>query len=125
MTSGHDDPLEEPARPEGPRDLANWAMPVGRLHVTQVPEGVANINVDGRRVVGAIQGFGQLWRKTYRIRLHGAAVTPAEVIAVWKERFSSFWPMEAASTPRSRAWGQAWWPCWTRCCPVISACRAA
>jgi hypothetical protein len=56
---------------------------------------VDNINVDGRRVVGVIQGFGQLWRKTYRIRLEGAAVTPAEVIAVWKQRFASFWPADS------------------------------
>jgi hypothetical protein len=49
------------------RDLANWATMVRRLHVTEVPNGVDNINVDGRRLVGAIQGFGQLWRKTYQI----------------------------------------------------------
>jgi hypothetical protein len=57
------------------RDLANWATAVRRLQVSEVPDGVDNINVDGRRVVGVIQGFGQLWRKTYRIRLEGAATT--------------------------------------------------
>ena len=72
------------------RDLANWATAVRRLQVSEVPDGVDNINVDGRRMVGAIQGFGQLWRKTYRIRLEGAAVTPGEVIAVWKQQFASF-----------------------------------
>jgi hypothetical protein len=77
------------------RDLANWATAVRRLQVSEVPDGVDNINVDGRRVVGVIQGFGQLWRKTYRIRLEGAAVTPAEVIAVWKQRFASFWPADS------------------------------
>jgi hypothetical protein len=56
---------------------------------------VDNINVDGLLVVGVIQGFGQLWRKTYQIRLEGAAVTPAEVIAVWKQRFASFWPADS------------------------------
>jgi hypothetical protein len=74
------------------RDLANWATAVRRLQVSEVPDGVDNINVDGRRVVGVLQGFGQLWRKTYRIRMDGAAITPAEVIAVWKQRFAGFWP---------------------------------
>ena len=34
-----------------------------------MPEGAANVNVQGRREVGALQGFGQLWQKTYRVRL--------------------------------------------------------
>lgn len=92
MTTGHDELAEDQTQLAAGRDLANWATAVRRLQVSQVPDGVDNINVDGRRVVGAIQGFGQLWRKTYRIRLEGAAVTPAEVIAVWKQRFASFWP---------------------------------
>src|SRR4029453_5740890 len=97
MASQHDQliedlPHQDQARLAAGRDLANWATAVRRLQVSEVPDGVDNINVDGRRVVGAIQGFGQLWRKTYRIRLDGAAVTPAEVIAVWKQHFASFWP---------------------------------
>jgi hypothetical protein len=92
MTSQLDQLTEDQARLAAGRDLANWATMVRRLQVSEVPDGVDNINVDGRRVVGVIQGFGQLWRKTYRIRLEGAAVTPAEVIAVWKQHFASFWP---------------------------------
>jgi hypothetical protein len=92
MASGDHQLVEDQAQLAAGRDLANWATAVRRLHVTEVPDGVDNLNVDGRRVVGAIQGFGQLWQKTYRIRLEGATVTPAEVIAVWKQRFASFWP---------------------------------
>jgi hypothetical protein len=92
MAGRHNELTEDQAQFAAGRDLANWATAVRRLHVSQVPDGVDNINVDGRRVVGVIQGFGQLWRKTYRIRLEGADVTPAQVIAVWKERFASFWP---------------------------------
>jgi hypothetical protein len=92
MASRHNQLTEDQAQLAAGRDLANWATMVRRLHVTEVPDGVDNINVDGRRLVGAIQGFGQLWRKTYQIRLAGAAVTPQEVIAVWKQRFASFWP---------------------------------
>jgi hypothetical protein len=95
MASPDNQLTEDQAELAAGRDLANWATAVRRLHVSEVPDGVDNLNVDGRRVVGVIQGFGQLWRKTYRIRLEGAAVTPAEVIAVWKQRFASFWPADS------------------------------
>ena len=49
-----------------PRDAAFWAQRIERLEVSDVPEGAANVNVQGRREVGALQGFGQLWQKTYR-----------------------------------------------------------
>ena len=67
-----------------------WARPVPRLHVGEVPTGATGINVEGRRPSGALQGFGQLWQKTYRVRLGGVA--PAEVLGTWKERFTEFWP---------------------------------
>jgi hypothetical protein len=86
-----DSGMEQP-HVEAARDAANWAKAVHRLRVSEVPDGVANINVSGRRAIGPIQGFGRLWQKTYRVPLEGAAVSPAEVVAVWKERFSSFWP---------------------------------
>jgi hypothetical protein len=39
-----------------------------------------------------LQGFGQMWQKTYRVRLKGADVQPTEVIKQWKENFPKFWP---------------------------------
>lgn len=51
-----------------------------------------NLNVEGRQVVGPLQGFGQMWQKTYTIRLSGASVSPKQVIETWKDNFSSFWP---------------------------------
>jgi anti-anti-sigma factor len=68
-----------------------WAAPVSHLVVTEVPAGVVNLNVQGRQLSGPIRGFGQLWQKTYEIRLAGA-VTPPEVIWAWKNNFASFWP---------------------------------
>src|SRR6266699_5006313 len=75
-----------------PRDAANWAQQVSILKVTGVPSQALNLNVEGRQVVGALQGFGQMWQKIYRLRLKGAGVTPAEVIKIWKANFASFWP---------------------------------
>lgn len=72
-----------------------WAKPVDRLTMGAVPTSAINLNVSGKRLSGPIQGFGQLWQKTYRIRFEGADPTPQEVVAVWKREFGSFWPANA------------------------------
>ncbi|MDP9321349.1 MAG: DUF1990 family protein [Chloroflexota bacterium] len=73
-------------------DAASWATPTGVLSVGDMPAGAVNRNVAGRRLVGPVQGFGQLWQKTYRIRLERDALTPAEVISEWKANYASYWP---------------------------------
>jgi hypothetical protein len=73
-----------------PRDVANWAQGVSTLRLAAAPKEAINLNVDGRRVLGPLQGFGQMWEKTYRVRLRGAKVTPAEVIEIWKTNFQKF-----------------------------------
>jgi hypothetical protein len=60
--------------------------------VTYAPSGALNLNVDGRQGLSPLQGFGQMWQKTYRVRLEGVNVQPAEVIKTWKENFPKFWP---------------------------------
>ena len=70
----------------GGRADSNWSRPVDRLATGAVPSSAININVDGRRLVGPVQGFGQLWQKRYEVRLEGADVTPEAVIATWKAR---------------------------------------
>jgi hypothetical protein len=74
------------------RDGAAWAKPVAHLEIAGVEPGSSGINVAGRRPTSPVQGFGRMWQKTYRIRLKGAAVGPAEVIEVWKRDFPTFWP---------------------------------
>lgn len=73
-----------------PKDTGAWAHPVERLATTAV--GAPDDAVTGRRVAGPVQGFGQMWQKTFRVRLEGAESTPRELIAMWKERFPTFWP---------------------------------
>jgi hypothetical protein len=87
--------MSTPSNPDSsqqPRDAAHWAQVVSALKVGEVPPGAINLNVEGRRVVGPLQGFGPLWQKTYRVRLAGAQATPVEVVQVWKERFQSLQP---------------------------------
>ncbi len=83
--------MSEPENERRPRDAAFWAASRDALRLSGVPEDAVNLNVEGRRAVGPLQGFGKMWKKTYTVRLVGAPVTPTDVIKVWKENFPSFW----------------------------------
>jgi hypothetical protein len=78
--------------PEEPRDVPHWAQPVSKLKVSDVPGGATNLNLDGRQVAGPLQGFGQMWQKTYRVRLPGVTLSPVEVMRIWKAEFPKFQP---------------------------------
>ena len=64
----------------------------GKLPDTDTPPDAINLNVSGKELAGPERGFGQLWRKTYRISLRGSSATPQEVIRRWKTNFSNYWP---------------------------------
>lgn len=72
-----------------PRNSESWAKPIDTLHVDEVAAGAVKGNVEGRRPVGPLQGFGQLWQKSYEVRIPGRS--PEEVILTWKARFDEFW----------------------------------
>ncbi len=74
------------------RDAHNWAQSVDTLDVSQLPKGAHNISVQGKRIMGPVHGFGQLWQKTYRLQLKGARPAPEVVITAWKANFPKFWP---------------------------------
>ena len=99
MSESAKPPEEKPKPRRDPRDAGSWAVGRNILRVSDVPEGAVNLNVDGRRVIGALQGFGQLWQKTYTLRLEGAEVTPEEVVALWKREFPDFHPPESRFYP--------------------------
>jgi hypothetical protein len=82
-----------------PRDAAHWAGPVSKLEVTDVPSGAVSLNVEGRQVVGPLQGFGQLWQKTYSVRLGGVDVSPDEAVAYLKEALPSLMPNDSRFYP--------------------------
>jgi hypothetical protein len=71
-----------------------WAAPVSRLTVSEVPNGATNLNVEGRQPVSPLQGFGQMWQKTFKIRLEGIDLTPEAVMDIWKANFQKFQPPE-------------------------------
>jgi hypothetical protein len=90
-------PVEPAGQPAERR--AAWARPIKKLTVPQAPPGAVNLNVEGRSLAGALQGFGPLWQKTYRVRLPGLQMTPAEVMRVWKENFPAFQPPDTRFFP--------------------------
>ena len=75
-------------------DAKYWAGPVKRLKTGRIPGDPINLNVDGRRTAGPIQGFGQLWEKTYRVDLSDAGLSPARLISIMKRNFPKFQPPE-------------------------------
>lgn len=90
MTMTDETPTQAPAS----RDATNWAKPVDRLSA----EGVTGATVDsvsGKRVSGPLQGFGQLWQKTFTVRLTDSTLTPQQLVAAWKDGFPTFWPKSA------------------------------
>jgi hypothetical protein len=84
--------MTEDATREAARDATNWAKSVSRLEVSQVPDGATGINVAGRRLASPIQGFGQMWQKTYQVRVPRDLTSPQDLVAMWKQRFPEFWP---------------------------------
>jgi anti-anti-sigma factor len=72
--------------------LSGWAKSVDRLSLSAIPEGVMNINVNGRRTSSPVNGFGRLWEKRYLLRLHSTDLEPRQIISLWRSEFAAFWP---------------------------------
>jgi len=98
---------EPPSGDRNPRDTASWAKNRNVLQVSDVPEGAVNLNVEGRRVIGALQGFGQLWQKIYTVRLRGVEATPRRLWPFGSESSPCFIRPRAGSILRSMAWRRA------------------
>jgi hypothetical protein len=88
MNAPNSEPNQAESKPSA------WSPPVSRMKVTDVPSGAKNLNVEGRQPVSPLQGFGQMWQKTFKVRLTGVSLTPAEVMEIWKANFPKFQPVE-------------------------------
>jgi hypothetical protein len=82
----------EPAGNVKQGDALQWAKPVQEMHVAKTPDSRTGLNVEGRRPVGPIRGFGQMWEKTYEFRSPDVRRTPAEIAATMKANFVRFQP---------------------------------
>ncbi|MGO9736859.1 MAG: FAD-dependent oxidoreductase [Desulfomonilaceae bacterium] len=80
---------------EGSRPVTNtehWAKLTPYLTVPPMPRQARNLNVDGLRTVSPINGFGQLWQKTYRLYINSPNISPEHVVEALKQNFPSFQP---------------------------------
>ena len=80
-------------------DQDAWAGPVKQVRVSGAPPDAMNINVEGRQLNSPIQGFGQMWQKTFRVRLPGLKMTPEQLMETWKANFQVFQPPENVFYP--------------------------
>ena len=72
------------------KDDANWSPPRQHLEIGDSPADFNTGRVQGRRLTGPQQGFGQLWQKTYKVAIPNR--TPEQIIATWKAEYGRFWP---------------------------------
>ena len=70
-----------------------WPGLFTRLSVRVMPSEAINLNLNGRRVTGPLQGFGQLWHKTYTAVLKEIKLSPHELIEILKTNFTRFQPL--------------------------------
>lgn len=87
--------MELNAAPREPQPLANaacWAKPVDALRVPPMPAEARNLNVNGRRAVGPVNGFGPLWQKTFQLFIQDSSVAPEKAIALLKKNFPRYQP---------------------------------
>jgi pyruvate/2-oxoglutarate dehydrogenase complex dihydrolipoamide dehydrogenase (E3) component/anti-anti-sigma regulatory factor len=73
-------------------NLACWAKPVSELFVPAMPKEGRNLNVNGLRAVGPVNGFGRLCQKVFRLHIGDPTILPEEAIAALKENFAGFQP---------------------------------
>ena len=87
----------------------HWARPMDHIETGEVPPGAMTVNLQGRDVVNPTHGFGQLWRRTYRVKLNGVQSSTAEVMKYWKDHFPSSSPTRTAFCPPATACSRASW----------------
>jgi anti-anti-sigma factor len=86
----------------GEQSDAGWAPNVYRLRFTEKPEGALAKNMDGRRVIGQLQGFGPMWEKTYWIEIKKPGIKKEDVVLAMQEHFVEFQIPENAFYPTSK-----------------------
>jgi len=86
----------------GEQSDAGWAQKMNKLHVTEKPEGALGKNMDGRRVIGQLQGFGPMWEKTYWIEIKKPGIKKEDVVLAMQDHFVKFQPSENLFYPTSK-----------------------
>lgn len=75
-----------------PINISNWAKPIEFMEVREAPEEARNLNVNGRRPIGPVNGFGQLIQKVYTLTIKDPNISPEDCILELKSNFPAFQP---------------------------------
>lgn len=94
--------LEKMEVKKGKQSDAGWAPKVEKLRVTERPEGAFTMNMDGRRILGQLQGFGPMWEKTYWLTIKKSGIKPEDIIQAMQGHFLEFQPSENSFYPTSK-----------------------
>lgn len=86
------DPEDASSQNVPKHDPADTSQQISGVVTDPLPASALRENTEGRKLTTSPDGFGKLWRKHFWIRIDGAAVTPAELIGLWKNHYSDFWP---------------------------------
>jgi len=78
-----------------------WSPAFFRLRMREKPTGAMGLNVDKRRVIGPLAGFGPMWEKTYFVKLSSPTLQAYDVIEIMKQHFPQFQPPENTFYPTS------------------------
>ncbi len=84
---------------------AAWAAPTKTMTVGALAGDAVNLNIEGRALHSPLQGFGQMWQRTYRLPLagpglpNGQTLTPERVVAEWKAHLPEFMPDDSRFYP--------------------------
>jgi len=84
--------LEVEQSTQGGKALPGWSKPVSGASLGKNPAGMVNLNVNGRQATSPHLGFGRMLLRRYCLTLHDAEIRPSEIMQVWKDNFSEFWP---------------------------------
>ena len=103
-------PTRRPRADRSARDHGSLGA-TGRPPDDRRRDGRRSDTVTGRRVAGPVQGFGQMWQKTFRVRLAATSHPPPTSSPTGRQRSPRSGRRAQRSTPRSRASRQARSPC--------------
>jgi pyruvate/2-oxoglutarate dehydrogenase complex dihydrolipoamide dehydrogenase (E3) component/anti-anti-sigma regulatory factor len=85
-------PAHEERQPCALTNLTSWAKPISELFVPEMPKEARNLNVNGLRAVGPVNGFGRLCQKVFRLHINDPTIGPEHAVAALKENFPGFQP---------------------------------
>ena len=94
--------LEEMNESKGIQDSKGWSTLNSKLTVSDHRPNAININVNNRRVLGPLQGFGPLWEKEYKLQITNSPISFKELMSKFRSSFITLQPKQNVFYPSSK-----------------------